>query len=125
MDEGSLVRRFIDADLQLTQDALQKLRVRENAQEAVDLVLSVLKADKNKPFLITTEIISEILESGVRKTKLAPAQMLEQIERVEEPEPTVKPERLGELTFRKFKPIAAEYEERTKILQDVTGKLDP
>ncbi|MBC7219019.1 MAG: DNA-directed DNA polymerase II small subunit [Hadesarchaea archaeon] len=119
MDEGALVRKFIEAEMQLTQEALEKLR-NKDASISVDQVISALKELENRPILITGEIISEILEGQTQRAGDILPQISPQAEVVEK----TKIEEKGkpELSFRKFKPLAAEYESKVRIIKDVTGR---
>ena len=121
MDEGSLVRKFMDADMQLTKDALEALRGRGDAEAAADRVLAALKEAEGRPFMITASIITKILEGQPGQSPLAqPAQPAAPAE--VGAEPRIEEKRLPELARVKFKPIAAEHEPRVKVLKDITGR---
>jgi len=121
MNEGSLVRKFIDADMQLTLDAIEKLRSSKDVDASANLVLSALKEAETRPFLVTAEIVSSILEKGAYKSEQVAPQLLPQPEKFEEQKFSVEEKRLPELTH-KFKPLAADYEPRVRILKDITGQ---
>lgn len=120
MDEGALVRKFIEAEMQLTQEALEKLRHSKDAN--LDQVISALKEREIRPFLITGEIISEILEKQTQKMEEnAFPQISPQFEtggRIK----TGEEKRTPELSYKKFKPLAAEYEPKVKVIKDITGQ---
>ncbi len=119
MDEGSLVRKFLDADMQLTEDALQKLRGRGDTEAAANTVLSALKGAESKPFVITADVVIDILDgTGYKPEQITPPQAVQRQE-IEEP---IIEKRLGELAHVKFKPLASEYEDRVEVLEDVTGR---
>jgi len=122
MDEGSLVRKFLEADMQLTQDALEKLRSSKDAHLLADMVLSALKEAENRPFLISGEMISEILERQVYKPERAGLPQASQPEVLFKPKQRIEEKRPMGITHTKFKPLAAEYESRVKILKDITGQ---
>jgi len=123
MDEGALVRKFIEADLQLTEEALEKLRSSKDAEGSAERVLSALKESGNKAFLITGEMVSGILEGGpTMPQEVVPRQIIKQPERLEVSKPVVEEKRPMGLSQKKFKPIAAEYESKIKVLKDVTGQ---
>ncbi|MGC8817175.1 MAG: DNA-directed DNA polymerase II small subunit [Candidatus Hadarchaeum sp.] len=121
MDEGALVRKFIEAEMQLTQEALEKLRNNKDASVSVDRVILALKELENRPFLITGEIISEVLERQTHREEQA---ILPPV--LPQPEPAkvevTAEKRLPELSFTKFKPLAAEYAPRVKVVREVTGQ---
>ena len=122
MDEGSLVRRFVEADMQLTQDAMEKLRSSKDADVSVNLVLSALKAAESRPFLITGDIISGILEGGsYRPERAAPPQIVPQPEVLDALKSKIEKPPMG-ISYKKFKPMAAEHESRVKVLKDITGQ---
>lgn len=125
MDDALLVRRFMDAEMQLTQDALDVLRRQEDAESVVERVLASLKEMDGKPFLITANIVTKILGGAEAELPLTsplsqpkPPSSELQAELVVDQEAS----RLPELTHVKFKPKAAEYESRVKISKDVTGR---
>jgi DNA polymerase II small subunit len=122
MDEGALVKRFIEADMQLTRDALEMLR--EKGEATAQQVLSLLMERENRPFIITPDVISEALGGAPpQPTQLLPAQPIPQVTEVgREPRPEFEPERLPELARTKFKALAAEYEARVEVLRDITGR---
>lgn len=123
MDEGSLVRKFVEADMQLTPDALEKLRNSKDADVSADLVLSALKDAESKPFLITGEIILGILEGGAYKPgHVAQPQLVPQPEVLDKPMPKIEERRPMGLSHKKFRPLAAEYESKVKVLKDITGQ---
>ncbi|MFH1821875.1 MAG: DNA-directed DNA polymerase II small subunit [Methanobacteriota archaeon] len=122
MDEGSLVRKFIEADMQLTQEGLEKLRNSKDAEASADLVLSALREAESKPFMITGEIVSEILEGGAYKQQVAPPQSIPQPEALDKPKLRIEEKQPIGLSHTKFKPLAAEYDSRVKVLKDITGQ---
>jgi len=121
MDEGALVRKFIEAEMQLTQDALEKLRSNKDAHFSADQIIAALKELENRPFLITGELISEILEKQTRAEQGLPSQISSQTEPSVEPQQKIE-RRVKELSYTKFKPLAAEYEPRVRVIKDVTGQ---
>ncbi|MEM3514924.1 MAG: hypothetical protein QW495_06350, partial [Candidatus Hadarchaeum sp.] len=119
MDEGALVRKFIEAEMQLTPEALEKLR--SNKDTDLDQVISALKGLESRPFLITGEVISEILEKQTRKMEeVILPQVSPRTETVEKTK--IAEKRAPELSYIKFKPLAAEYEPKVRIIKDVTGQ---
>jgi DNA polymerase II small subunit len=124
MDEGALVRRFMNADMQLTRDALEMLREREDAEAAVERVLESLMKRESRPFLVTSDFITKILGSTqLQPSELPPPQpTLQPVEVKAEPKPDLETNRLPELAHVKFRPIAAEYEARVEVLKDITGR---
>ncbi|HID60573.1 MAG TPA: DNA-directed DNA polymerase II small subunit [Hadesarchaea archaeon] len=126
MDEHAVVRKFMDIDVQLTKDALEVLRGHGNMEVAVDRVLSTLMEKETKPFVITSNIVAEILGKGVQKPKqlvsIKPLPPTPEVENKQKSEVEAKTGRLPELTHTKFKPIAAEYESRVNVLKDITGQ---
>jgi DNA polymerase II small subunit len=123
MDEASLVRKFIDADMQLTPDALDTLRRREDVGSATERVLVRLREMGGRPFLITADIITKILEGDV-EPGLAPAALPEPSPPGvgEASETKTLPEKLPGPPRVKFKPKAAEFEPRVKVSKDITGR---
>ncbi|RLG57045.1 MAG: DNA-directed DNA polymerase II small subunit [Hadesarchaea archaeon] len=126
MDESSVVRKFMDIDMQLTKGALEVLRSHENMEAAVQKVLLALTERETKPFVITPDIVTEILGGEVhepeRSARPRPSSPVTEAESTRKLEDEAKTKPLPELSHTKFKPIAAEYESRVKILRDVTGK---
>jgi len=124
MDEGTLVRRFMGADMQLTRGALDMLREREDAEVTVDRVLKALTETEDRPFMITPDVITKILGSLQPQPEqlhsIQPTVAAAEVEA--EPKPDLEAKRLPELTHIKFKPIAAEYEARVEVLKDITGR---
>ncbi|MEM4724918.1 MAG: hypothetical protein QXP01_07895, partial [Candidatus Hadarchaeum sp.] len=119
MDEGALVRKFIEAEMQLTPEALEKLRSSRDAN--LDQVISALKELESRPLLITGEVISEVLEKQTRKTEeVVLTQISPQTEMVEKTK--IAEKRAPELSYLKFKPLAAEYEPKVRVTKDVTGQ---
>lgn len=99
MEGGSLVRRFQEARMCLTPEALRLLEGR--GEEEVGKVLEALKG---REFIVTPEVVRRILEPV---------------------KPLPREEEAGgvrELSHTSFKPLAAEVEERVEVLRDVTGK---
>ncbi len=114
MEIGELVKKFADAEMQLTKDALEFLQTHPNSDALADHVLGALISTQHKPFLVTSDLIRQILEKGsvsVMEEKAQPE--------VEHPSVEFKP---SELTHKKFKPLAAEYKGKIKVLKDITSK---
>lgn len=127
MDEGALVRKFMDVDMQLTEGALEVLRGRENVEAAVDRVLTALMEKESKPFMITPDIVTKILEAGAQGqleglSSVQPQAPMTEVEVGPKPSVEAETKRLPELVHIKFKPIAAEYDARIKVLKDITGR---
>lgn len=125
MDESSLIRKFVDADMQLTKDALEVFRGRGDSEATANRVLTALREMKKRPFLITADVITKILEGGIleQPKELSPVQPPAPPTEIEvKPKPSVEAERLPELVHVKFKPAAAEYEPRVKVSKDITGR---
>ncbi len=124
MDEGAVVRRFIEADMQPTKGTLEVLLGREDAEAAVERVLAALRETESRPFIITPDIVTRILEGVVqpqpRQQPVVHPIAAAEIEAV--PGPSFEEKRLPELTHTKFKPIAAEYEARVVVQKDITGR---
>jgi len=125
MDDASLIRKFMEADMQLTSDALDTLRRREDTESVAARVLVNLREMESRPFLVTADLITKILEGESAKTGAVPT--------VHPPKPSLPEageapgareitEKLPELTRTKFKPRAGEFEPRVKVLKDVTGR---
>ncbi len=95
MDGGSLVRKFQEAQMCLTPEALRLLEGR--GEEEAEKVLLALRG---KEFIVTQELVRRVLE----------------------PAPEVQEEGRMELSHTSFKPLAAEVEARVEVLRDVTGK---
>jgi DNA polymerase II small subunit len=116
MDEGTLVKKFIEADMQLTEEAFETLRQRPDADAVVDHLLEVLKKSQAGPFTVTAGMISKVLEGKLlepQEAAVAPPKPAEQV-----PEP----KRLSEVSYTKFKPLAAEHESKVRVLKDITGR---
>ncbi len=127
MDEGVLVRKFIDVDMQLTKGALEVLCEREDVKAAVDRVLTVLTEKEIKPFVITPDIVTKILEGGVHEqpdglSTVQPPTSTIEFEVEPKPSMDVETKRLPELAHIKFKPAAAEYDARVRVQKDITGR---
>lgn len=127
MDEGEFVRKFMDLDMLLTKEALEVLRGREDAEAAADRVLAELMKKESRPFVVSSDVVTKILEGEVEgQPDLLPAvQPPSPVAEVEAgPKPGIEAEtkRLPELAHTKFKPIAAEYDARVKVLKDITGR---
>lgn len=95
MDGESLVKRFQEAQMCLTPEALQLLE--ERREEEVERVLEALRG---KEFIVTLEMVKKILEPASKFSR----------------------EGIGEVSHTSFKPLAAEVEDRVEVLRDVTGK---
>jgi len=125
VDEASLVRKFMDADMQLTQDALDVLRKRGDAESAAELVLTNLREMEGKPFLITADLVAKILEGGA-KTEPASAAPISRPSppplEIRKAPPGEVTKKLPELARVKFKPKAAEFEPRIEVSNDITGR---
>ena len=124
VDDAAILRKFIDEELQLTRDALEMLRARADAETAADRVLEGIRAMIKKPFIITGDEVTKIL-SGIGAPQPLASEILVQpcLEiREEKPELETPPKTLPELTHLRFKPLAAEFEARVDILQDITGQ---
>ncbi len=93
MDGAALVRRFQEARMCLTPEALRLLE--EKGEKEAERVLEALRG---KEFIVTAELVRKVLEPS------PPRQ-----EWVESPQ-------------SRFRPLAAEVEERVEVLKDVTGK---
>jgi len=117
MDEGTLVKKFIEADMQLTEEAFENLRQRPDAENVVDRLLEALKKSQAGPFTVTASMISSVLEGKIPEPREVVVQPSVPV--LQAPEP---PKRLPEVSYTKFKPLAAEQESKVKILKDVTGK---
>lgn len=105
-----MVKKFAEAEMQLTKDALDFIRSQRDSETLADRILTILTSAQQKPFLVTSELIKQVLEKGSverRDSELA------------EPPPEPK---LPELSHRKFKPLAAEHDGRVKVLKDITGR---
>ncbi|MDI6643001.1 MAG: DNA-directed DNA polymerase II small subunit [Candidatus Hodarchaeaceae archaeon] len=123
MDERALVRKFMDADMQLTKGALEVLRGREDVDAVANQVLLALRETEGRPFMITADFITKVLEGGVRGQQGQLPQVQPPAPPVEvKPEPSEVEKRLPELAHVKFKPAAAEHESRIRVLKDITGK---
>ena len=124
MDDVSLVRKFMDADMQLTQDALDVFHRQGDMESAAERVFANLTVMEKKPFLITADLVMKILEGGV-ETGPPPIVLKSQpslpgvLEVARESEVAQK---LPELVRVEFKPEAAEFDPRIKILRDITGR---
>ncbi|TDA34133.1 MAG: hypothetical protein DSO02_02915, partial [Hadesarchaea archaeon] len=95
MEGESLVKRFQEAQMCLTPEALQLLE--ERREEEVERVLEALRG---KEFIVTLEMVKKILEPASKFSR----------------------EGVGEVSHTGFKPLAAEVEDRVEGLRDVTGK---
>lgn len=124
MDDSSLVRKFMDADMQLTLDALDALRRREDTESAAERVLVSLREMGGRPFLITADLITKILEGSIETgpTPTVPLPRPSMPEEGEAPKAREVVEKLPELTRTKFKPKATEFEPRVEVLKDITGR---
>jgi len=121
MDEGAIVRKFMDADLHITPGALNLLRKRTDGDIAAEQVLIRLEDMVEKPTVITEDLITKMLEASTCPTSAqvehpAPASQ-ENTAAVQEVARSVP-----ELTHLRFKPKAADVEPRIKVLQDITGR---
>ncbi len=124
MDDVSLVRKFMDADMQLTQDALDVFHRQGDIESAAERVFANLKKMERRPFLITADFVMKILERSVETgpppiaPKIQPS--LPGVQEVlRESEVAQK---LHELVHTKFKPEAAEFEPRIRVSRDITGR---
>jgi DNA polymerase II small subunit len=125
MDDVLLVRKFMDADMQLTQDALDALRRWEDIESVAERVLASLKKMESRPFLVTAELITKILEGNDVKTgaaSMVPPPRPSPPEAGEVPRAKEIAEKLPERTRTKFKPKAGEFEPRVEVLKDITGR---
>ena len=110
MDEASLVRKFQDADLCLSPEALEFLRKRACEEAAIERVLEGARMDPSKPLVVTEEMALRILEAGVPQPQVEP------------PKHASVESELRELAHKRFKPSAAEVEARAEVLLDITGR---
>lgn len=106
MDEAGLVKRFLEAEMLLTPQALEALKKQEDPEAATERVLARLREMVDKPPVITDELISRVLSSPEGGGA----------------EQEVEAEPLPELIHKRFKPLAAELEARVEVRLDVTGK---
>jgi DNA polymerase II small subunit len=114
MDEGSIVRKFLDADFHLTPDALEVLQRQADGDLVADRILLDLRRMDEKPIVVNAEIIEQIL----KKISIDKAGLSEEGIKAEIPPPA---KTVPELTHLKFKPFAREVEARVEVLMDVTG----
>jgi DNA polymerase II small subunit len=123
VDDATILRKFTDEDLQLTRDAFEMLRARADAEAVIDKVLENIRAMIKKPFIITGDEITKILSGAVSQpqTSEIPEQSSLAI-REEKPELEAQPKALSELVHLRFRPLAAEFEARVDVLQDITGQ---
>lgn len=123
MDEGVIVRKFMDADVHITPGALNLLRKREDGELVVEQLLNSLEAMVDKPPVITENLITKILETSA-ETEVVPPPPIEQ-PTLESREITAAAQETAravpELTHLRFKPKAADTEPHIKVLQDITG----
>lgn len=125
MDDASLIRKFMDADMQLTLDALDALRGREDTESVAERVLVSLREMESRPFLVTADLVTKILKGGDVKTGVAPVVPPPKpslLEAGEAPRAREITEKLPELTHTKFKPRAGEFEPRVEVRKDITGR---
>ncbi len=124
MDDVSLVRKFMDADMQLTLDALDALRKREDTESAAERVLVSLREMGGRPFLITADLITKILGGESVETGSPPAVPPRpgMLEAEEAPRVREIAEKLPERIRTKFKLRASEFESRVEVLKDITGR---
>lgn len=122
MDEASIVRKFMDAEVTITPGALERLRKQSDSEAAVDRVLAYLREMVDKPPVLTESAIAKILETSEVVEERAPSQVEVQalVERETALEASEKS--LPELVHLRFKPLAAEFEPKIKVLQDITGR---
>jgi DNA polymerase II small subunit len=114
MDVGELTRKFMEADMQLTEGALEVLRGRPDAEILADRVLETLVKLRNRPLLITAEIVGKVLEGEVGEDLATSFP-------IPEPKPEFE-EKLPELSHVKFKPLAAEHDSNVEVLKEITGR---
>ncbi len=125
MDDTSLVRKFMDADMQLTPDALNTLHRQDDMESAVERVLVRIREMESKPLLVTANLITKILEGvdvETAPTPMVPPPGPSLPEAGEAPRAGKIAEKLPEPTHVKFKPKAGEFEPRVKVLKDITGR---
>ncbi len=124
MDDATILRKFIEEELQLTPDAFEMLRARTDAEIAADKVLEGIRAMIKKPLIVTAEEITKLL--GEKAAVQPPTPEVSERpapETKEEERKVEKPSRvLPELSRLRFKPFAAELEARVNVLQDITGQ---
>ncbi len=120
MDESTIIRKFIESDMQLTQDALEKLRGSDDMDASADQIFSTLREEETKPFLITAKIVSHILERGTYRPEHITKPVAPELEKPEEK--PIAGKRVPELIRTKFRPLAADYEPRVEVLKDITGQ---
>lgn len=123
MDEGAIVRKFMDADVHITPSALNILKKRADGELMAEQLLTRLEEMVDKPPVITEDLITKILEAGAEIEPAPPSP-------VEHPPPEVREittaaqetaRAVPELTHLRFKPKAADIEPQIKVLQDITG----
>lgn len=115
MEVEELLKKFVDAGIQVTESAIQAIMQRDNAATVVDNVIEKIKRMEQKPLWVTEEIISQALGEG---------QIISPILAVPEKPPEVqqRKDQLGEISYTRFKPAAKEYPSDIMILKEVTGK---
>ncbi len=124
MDDASLVRRFMDADMQLTLDALDALRKREDTESAAERVLVSLREMGGRPFLITADLITKILKEENIETGPTPSvpPIRPSAPEVEAPTEREIAEKAPEFARTKVKLRASEFEPRVEVFKDITGR---
>jgi len=108
MDEGVLVHRFMDLGVQLSEGALKLIMSQGNPEATAEFIISKISSMEKRPFIITTEVVASMLEEGIE-----PSAIVDESKRAE---------KVPSAISRSRRPIAAEYESRVKIINDVTGK---
>jgi DNA polymerase II small subunit len=124
MDEASMIRKFMDAEMHITPPALEALRKRADSESAVERVLACLREMVDRPPVITEDIVAKILASTEAEAQITPPSPAER-PLPEARERTIAKEMakaLPELTHKRFKPPAADIEPRIKVLQDISGR---
>ncbi len=117
MDTAEIVKRFMDADMQITESAMKVLKDRTDFEMVANRILENLAKIQNRPSMITAEIVSKLID---RSPEL-PLEAVELPSR--EIKPEIKPEeKLPELTQKKFRPLASDYDSRVEVLKDISGK---
>lgn len=123
MDEGVIVRKFMDADVHITVGALNLLRKRADGELVVERLLNSLEAMVDKPPVITENLITKILETSAETEVVPPPPIEHPISESREVTAVAQEtaREVPELTHLRFKPKAADIEPHIKVLQDITG----
>ncbi|MFN4133464.1 MAG: DNA-directed DNA polymerase II small subunit [Candidatus Hadarchaeales archaeon] len=115
MEIEEILKKFMDAEMQVAESAVQVIMQRQDAEAVTEMVIEKIRRMEQRPPLITGEVIIKALEGD---QIISPIKIFQ--ERPSEVDQ--RREQLKELSYTRFRPIAREYPSNVQVLKDITGK---